>query len=175
MRRSPFVENALLLAIAFVTVQLMLLPLAPGDGIVMPDLVYALVVAWVIRRPASTPLWVVLVIGLYADMMLARPVGLGALALLLAAEGFRARSVLFHGAPFPLEWLAAAAGFAAMLVGMRLALELVFTDAPGIAVMVRALVATALAYPVVALGLSWCVELRMPRGSGSGRGFGRLS
>lgn len=175
MRRAPFLENTLLLAIAFVATQFMLLPLAPGDGIVMPDLIYALVIAWVIRRPASTPLWVVLVIGLLADVMLARPIGLGALALVLAAEGFRARSVMFHGAPFPLEWLAATAGFAAILVGMRLALDLVLADAPAIAVMLRYLAATALAYPVVAFGLSWCVGLRMPRGSGSGRGFGRLS
>lgn len=175
MRRSPLVGNALLLALAFVAAQLMLLPLAPGDGIVIPDLIYALVIAWVIRRPAATPMWVVLVIGLYADVMLSRPVGLGALALLLVAEAFRSRSVLFHGSPFPLEWLAAAAGFAAMLVGERLALDLILADAPGVAMMARYLVATALAYPLVVLGLSWCFGIRTPRGSGSGRGFGRLS
>ena len=87
----------------------------------------------------------------------------------------RSRSVLFPGAPFPLAWLAAPAGLAAMLAGERLALELVFADAPGVAVMVRYVVATAIAYPLVVLGLSWCVGLKTRRGSGSGRGFGRLS
>ncbi len=175
MKRSPVLENTVLLGAALVAMQLMLLPLAPGDGMVMPDLVYALVVAWVIRRPASTPLWVVLLIGRLAVVLLARPVGLGALALVLAAEVFRSRAVFFHGSPFPLEWLGAVAGFAAMLIGMRLALELVFADVPTVAAMLHYLAATALAYPVVALGLGWGLGLRMPRGSGSGRGFGRIS
>jgi hypothetical protein len=50
--------------------------------------------------------------------MLSRPVGLGALALLLSAEAMRTKAGLFRGAPFVVEWLAAVALFAVSLLGM---------------------------------------------------------
>ena len=87
-----------------------MIPLGPGGALVAPDLLYCLLVAWVVRRPARTPLWAIVALGLFADVMLSRPLGLGALALMLAVEAFRRRAVLFHGAPFLLEWLAAVAG-----------------------------------------------------------------
>ena len=83
--------------------------------------------------------------------------------------------------PFPLEWLAATAAFAAMLAGMEIALALVFADRPGFAAtLVRYGVTTALAYPLIVLGLTWCLNLRATRspaaaafrwgGSGEARG-----
>ena len=116
-----FAETPVLLALGFVAVFAALIPLAPGGGLAAPDLLYCLVVAWVVRRPAHVARGD-LVLGLFADVMLSRPLGLGALALMLLAEVFRRRAVLFYGAPFLVEWLAAAAGFAAMLAAMHLAL-----------------------------------------------------
>jgi rod shape-determining protein MreD len=167
-------ETAILLGLGFVAVQAALIPLGPGGGLIPPDLVYCLVVAWVIRRPAQTPFWLVLLLGLFADVMLSRPIGLGALALLLAAEAFRARAGLFHGTPFLIEWLAAAAGFAVMLAGMHLALELVFAAPPGLGASLRYLLATAIAYPLVVLGLTWCLRVRAPRTAAGPRRLGRL-
>ena len=118
-RRLPAsVEKALLVGLGVVAVVAAMTPLAPGGGMVAPDLLYAVIVAWVIRRPAATPLWAVLALGLFADVMLSRPIGLGALGLLFASEFFRARAATFHGVPFPLEWLAAAVVFAAMLAAI---------------------------------------------------------
>jgi rod shape-determining protein MreD len=168
-------ETAILLGLGFVAVQAALIPLGPGGGLVPPDLLYCLVVAWVIRRPAQTPLWLVLLLGLFADVILSRPIGLGALALLLAAEAFRARAILFHGTPFLVEWLAATVGFAVMLAGMHLALELVFAHPPGFAASLRYLLATAIAYPLVVLGLTWCLRLRAPRAAQGPQRMGRLT
>ena len=143
-------EKALLPVLGVVAVYAALVPLGPGSGLVPPDLLYCLVVAWVIRRPASAPLGVVLLLGLFGDLMLSRPPGLGALGLLLASEAFRANRRFFHGVPFLVEWLAATAGFAAMLAGIGLALALTLADPPGLAASLRHVLATALAYPLVA-------------------------
>ena len=43
---------------------------------------------------------------------------------------------------------------------MQLALALVFADGPGLAALARYAVTTALAYPLVVLGLVWCLNLR---------------
>ncbi len=170
----PFTEKLLFLALGVVAVQAALIPLGPGGALVPPDLLYGLTVAWVIRRPATAPIWVVLALGLFADVMLSRPLGLGALGLLLASEWFRHRARRFHGAPFPLEWLAAAAGFAAMLAGMAIAMALVLLDPPGLGTLLHHLLTTALAYPLIVFGLTWCLRLRAPQAHRFGNPLGRL-
>jgi len=171
---SPSGEQALLLGLGLVAVLAVMIPLGPGGALVPPHLLYALLVAWVIRRPATTPLWAVLALGLFGDVMLSLPIGLGALGLMLAVEGFRSRAVLFHGTPFVLEWVAAAIGFALMLAGMHLALRLVFVAPPGLGPSLRFLLATAIAYPLVVLGITWCLGVRAPR-EAAGQRLGRLA
>lgn len=170
----PLVETGLLLGLGVAAILVAVIPFDLGGGLVAPDLVYCLVIAWVIRRPARTPLWLIVVLGLFADLMLSRPVGLGALGLLLAAELFRRRARLLHGTPFPIEWIAVAAVFAVVLGAMQLVLTLVLAPAPGLPALGRHLVATTLAYPIVVLGLTWCLRLRAPRTPGAAPGRGRL-
>ena len=50
-----------------------------------------------------------------------------------------------------------------MLAAMHLALALVFAHPPGAVRLARYLFATTLAYPLVVLGLAWCLRLRAPR------------
>jgi rod shape-determining protein MreD len=166
-------EPAVLLGLGCLAVFAVMIPFGPGGALVAPDLLYCLLVAWVVRRPARTPLWEIVALGLFADVMLSRPLGLGALALMLAVEAFRRRALLFHGAPFLLEWGAAVAGFALMLVGLHLALELVFVAPPGLIPSARHLLATAIAYPLLVLGLTWCLRVRAPRAVAAYR-LGRL-
>ena len=175
-RRLPAsVEKALLVGLGVVAVVAAMTPLAPGGGMVAPDLLYAVIVAWVIRRPAATPLWAVLALGLFADVMLSRPIGLGALGLLFASEFFRARAATFHGVPFPLEWLAAAVVFAAMLAAIAArAHGRCRRTARGRPARRAISLATALAYPLVVLGLTWCLRLRAPQAQRFGDPLGRL-
>jgi rod shape-determining protein MreD len=168
-----FVETPLYLALGGVAVVAPLIPLAPGGRLMPPDLAYCLTVAWAVRRPGRLPFWAVLVVGLLGDVMLARPLGLGALGLLLLAEVFRHRAHLFWSAPFPLEWLAATGAFAAMLAAEHLALEVVFATPPGLALAARYFLATAVAYPFVVLGLTWCLGIRAPRAGDGDYALGR--
>lgn len=162
-RRLPTVAEAVVyLALGVAATLAALLPLAPGSRLMPPDLGFCLTIAWVIRRPARLPFPAILVVGLLGDLLLARPVGLGALGLLLVAEAFRHRAPLFWSAPFPVEWLAASVAFAGMLAAENLALAAVFAEPTGAALAVRHVAATAVAYPFVVLGLVWCAGLRAP-------------
>jgi rod shape-determining protein MreD len=166
-------ETAVLVGLGVVSALAVTIPLGPGGALVAPDLLYCLLVGWVIRRPARTPLWAVVALGLFADVMLSRPLGLGALGLMLVVETFRRRALLFHGTPFVIEWAAAVVGFAALLFGMHVALELVLVAPPGLMPSARYLLATGIAYPLVVLGLTWCLRVRAPRAASAYR-IGRL-
>jgi rod shape-determining protein MreD len=162
------VHTAMLLLLGFAAIYAQLIPLGPGGDLVAPDLLFCIVVAWTIRAPAMVAFGLVVGLGLFADLMLSRPVGLGALALLLATEAFRAHRDLVRGSPFVVEWLAALAAFAAAHAFMHLALRLTFADVPDLGASLRYLVATAFAYPIVAflltlglgLGTAFSPELR---------------
>ena len=56
--------------------------------------------------------------------------------------------------------------FAAVLAGMEVALALVFADGPGFAALARYARHHGLAYPLIVLGLTWCLGL----GDGSAKG-----
>lgn len=160
-----YVELTLLPALGVVAIVGATMPLDPGR-LTPPDLAYCLMVAWVIRRPARVPVWVAPALGLFGDVMLMRPLGLGALGLMCATEVFRARAVLFQSSPFVMEWIAAVAGVAAMLFGMRLVLGVTFADGPSLVRLGGAVLATGAAYPLVVLGLVWCLGLRAGSGGG---------
>jgi rod shape-determining protein MreD len=156
------VERAVFVGLGIVAVEAALIPLGPGSALVAPDLLFGLVIAWVVRRPATAPFWAIVALGLFADLMMSRPLGLGALGLMLASEWFRRRAARFRAGPFPLEWLAMTLAFAAVLGGMEVALALVLADGPGPAALARYAVTTGMTYPLIVLGLTWCLRLGAP-------------
>jgi hypothetical protein len=95
-----------------------------------------------------------------ADILLSRPIGLGARGLLLAAEVAGRKAATFRDLPVPDEWAAAARGYAAILAGICALLRLTFAETPTLHDLLRYLVATTLAYPLVALAVAWGVRLR---------------
>ncbi len=143
-----------LFLLGLAAVALALVPLAPGGGLVPPDLLFCLVLAWVLRAPEPVPVWALVVLGLFADAMLSRPMGLGALGLLLAAEAVSQLAPRLRGAHFVLEWLVAGVLFALVLAGTQLAMRVVFADAPPVGDLLRYVAATVIAYPVVALAVA---------------------
>ncbi len=150
MNGSQPLRLAMLFGFGLVAVLAAMIPLGPGGALVPPDLLFCLVMAWTLRVPGSVPIWALVLLGLFADAMLSRPMGLGALGLLFAAEAMRGLKPRLRGLPFPAEWLVAAVLFALVLAGMHLAMRLVFAEAPPPVDLMRYMVATVLAYPVVA-------------------------
>ena len=174
-RLAPWAERAALPLLGLIAIYAALLPFSPGSGAPVPDILYCLVIAWVIRRPESAPLVIVLGLGLLADILLTRPLGLGALGLVLASEVMRRRASLFRGGPFIVEWIAAMLLFAATLAAVTLVLRVSFADAPGLGPLGWHLFATAAIYPFVALLLVLCLGFAAPRPTPAGTRLGRLS
>jgi rod shape-determining protein MreD len=150
--------------LALLALHLPLVPVGHEPGrAALPDLVFCLMVAAVAWRPALAPLPLVLVLGLAADVLLGRPLGLGALGLVLATEMLRARGRGRGG--FAGEWLVASLLFGLVLAGMALLLALTFSAGPGVEPLTRHWVATMLAYPLIAALLR--LTIRLLPGGGS--------
>ena len=86
---SPVAGNLVLAGFGLVAIMAAMIPLAPGGALGPPDILWCVVVAFAVRRPGAAPAWLIVALGLAADLMLSRPLGLGALALFLSAETMR--------------------------------------------------------------------------------------
>jgi rod shape-determining protein MreD len=161
-RAAPFLRRLAFLALGIAAVYLPLTPLAPGADRVAPDVLYCLVIAWVLRDPAAAPLWTILALGLFADLMLSRPIGLCALGLLFASEFARNHGDILRGTPIVVEWIAAVLVFALMIACIGAVLRASFAPAPGFDLSLRLVVQTALLYPVVSLATALGMRLFGP-------------
>ncbi len=161
--RSPRLEMALLLGLGIGAIHIPLVPysLAAEDG-GPPDLLFCLVVAWMVRRPDTAPLVLILALGLLADVLNSRPLGLGALALVLSSELFRAQRSLLFGVPFVLEWIAVVLTLIVTALCAFLLLKVTFIDGPSMRQLMSQALVTALFYPVMVVFLHWIIGIRAP-------------
>ncbi len=163
-RYGPGVEALTIMGLGLASIYLALLPLSlAAQRFPAPDLAFCIVAAWVIRRPETASFWIVLALGALGDVLLARPVGLGALALLLAAEVLRARAGFLRGVPFMVEWVVTALVFAAMAFGMDAVLHLAFLEGARLGTLLGFILTTALCYPPVVAILALGLGLRTGR------------
>ncbi len=177
MRRTPLppaIERLTICILVLAAIYLALVPFGAPGAAPMPDLTFCIVAAWVIRRPAAAPFWMVLALGLLADVMLSRPPGLGALALLIVTERLRAHAGVFSGTAFAIEWLAVTVAFAAQIAIVAAGLALTMVAGPPAAVLGWYLAGTALVYPLVVGVLRGLVRLRMPQAGRAPVRLGRL-
>lgn len=166
-RAEPYrlIRQAVFLLLCLATVYLPLAPVAPGADRVAPDALFCLAMAWVLRDPASAPLWIILLAGLLADALLARPLGLGALALVVATEIARSRREAVMGTNLLIEWLFVFSVFCLTWFGLLLVLRLSFSEAPSLETTLRLLREIALLYPVVSLASMLGFRIFGPRPS----------
>lgn len=144
---SALIQRAIVAALGVVVIHVPLVPVDhAADRVANPDLLFCLLAAWTLRRPAAVPLPLVLVLGLAADLLLGRPPGPGALGLVLATEYLRTR----RPSGFAREAIRAALIFAALLAGTALLLLVTLAPSPGLEPLARHWFATTIAYPAVA-------------------------
>ncbi len=152
---------ALYLAIAAVLLFLRLLPISPGTGgLPGPDLMLALTLAWVLRRPDYVPALMIAAVFVLEDLMYQRPPGLWALAVLLGTEFLRAREPGLRDLTFLLEWLVVGAVMAAMLLLTRTVLLVLMVPQPPLGLALLQYLATLVAYPVVVVASHLAFGLR---------------
>lgn len=141
-------------AYAALSVVLMFIAILPLDhvpgSLPGPDMLLAVTCLWVIRKPEHAPVWLVAAVFLLADLLLTRPPGLGAAAVVLVTEYLRRRSSLTTEVSFMMEWAVAGSMMAIVMVGTATVLVILGSPAPGIGLLLVRLLGTVLIYPLVA-------------------------
>jgi len=137
------------LALAVILVLLLPLDTLPR-GWAGPDMLLLLTLVWAVRRPDHVPVLLVAPVFLLADLLFDRPPGLWTALVVILTETMRARAEGLRRQPFPVEWLTATIGILAIMLGARAALSIVLVAQPMLALTLMQIIATVLAYPVVA-------------------------
>ncbi len=151
------------LLIAAVSILARILPLAHEEGgWPAPDLLLALTMAWVLRRPAHLPAVAIALVFLAEDLFLMRPPGLWALAVLAGTEFLRRRQAVVREMNLMLEWAMVAATLVAMSVAYRLVLVIVMAPRHPLDLSAMQLAVTILVYPLVVLVLQSVLRVRKP-------------
>ncbi len=149
------------LLIACITIFARLLPMDLGPGSTpLPDLLLAVTVAWVLRRPEQVPALMIAAVFLICDMLFLRPPGLWTLIVLLATEFLRSRVGLARELPFPLEWAMVALVLLSATLAEGLILTILVVPNSAIGVALLHILLTLLAYPVVVAALRFVLGLR---------------
>ena len=76
----------------------------PYWGVVAPMLSMPAVFYWAVHRPDLLPPSMAFLLGLFQDIILGTPLGIGALVLLLLQGGVSAQSSVFYGKSFLINW-----------------------------------------------------------------------
>jgi rod shape-determining protein MreD len=153
--RAAFAVLIGLLAI----VRLMPLDVAPAP-LPGPDVILAVTFAWLIRRPAYVPAWLIAGLFLLLDLLLQRPPGLGALTVLLATEFLRRRHAATRALPFLLEWAVVTGVLLAMVAAMQAMLALTLTPRPPLGLDIIRALFTAAIYPAAVGATAWLFRVR---------------
>lgn len=161
----PRWQGALIFCVfAFCLVIFALIPVGlSADAQGTPDLLPALIFAWMVRSPESLPVSILVLVALFSDLMLSQPVGLRALLLLIGGVyvGHVGRTIIEQ--MFVVEWAGFALAFGVMLGIEALVLQLSFAPVPALGLMLWHWLASGLAYPLIAGILHFGLKVRAPR------------
>ncbi|MCF6271761.1 MAG: hypothetical protein L3J37_01030 [Rhodobacteraceae bacterium] len=146
------------LAIAYPLLPLQFSP----ERLAPPDLLLALVLAWLVRQPKSAPLLLIAALALFADAVLMRPLGLWAGLTLLASEIIRhsARTIQERG--FLMEFTSFAALLIAMAVIQNILLWASFSQPLDLRNTAQFVLLTLVCYPVIVLCMHYILRIRKP-------------
>lgn len=163
---SLLARRGLYLVVASVMVLGAMVPLAAiPRAVPPPEMLLALTLAWIVRRPREVPLISVAVVFVAADLLLQRPPGLHAALVIGATEWLRARPARLSG--FVAEWPLAAGLILVVAVAEQAVLTASLAGAPAQGPAAARALLTAAAYPAAVLAASWLLGARRaPRGAG---------
>ncbi len=163
-------------SLALITTLIAILPLGlSAEARAMSDLYFCLVFAWVIRRPSTAPMGLILVMALLADFLLMRPLGLWSFTILMASEFARSQRIPLREQMFIIEWFIFALVFAAALFVNTVILKFSFSPTPSFNLMFSFFVSTIIAYPIVVALLYWVFRVRAPQAPGGYTRLGRTT
>jgi rod shape-determining protein MreD len=127
-----------------------------------PDMMLAITLAWVARRPDLVPAMSIVFAFLLADLLFLRPPGLLALVILLATEFLRARSETLRSGSFAFEWITVALIIVAITLGNRAIIAVTASHQAPLALAMFQMMMTILAYPAAVLVSYLAFGIRRP-------------
>ncbi len=139
---------------------------------VWPDLLLAVVLVWVIRRPEHLPTASVAGLMFLTDLLFQRPPGLWAALVLILTEMLRNRAAAMRTLPFMFEWGSVTLGIVTVTLVNRAVLALTVTPQAGIALTLSQMVATSAVYPLIAGAAALIFGVTRP-GPGKVDAFGK--
>ncbi len=149
------------LALGLMFLQLLPLQTIPRSW-APPDMMLAITLAWVARRPDLVPVLSSFSVVPLADLLFLRPPGLLALGILVATEFLRSRSETLRSGSFAFEWITVALIVVAITLANRAILAVTATDQTPLALGMFQMMMTVLAYPVAVLFSFLAFGIRRP-------------
>lgn len=127
-----------------------------------PDMILAITMVWVARRPDLAPVLSIAAVYLLADLLFQRPPGLMALAVLIATEFLRSRSEAIRSGSFAFEWLTVALVIVAITLGYRAVLATTASPQTPLTLSMFQMFMTILAYPLAVMVSYLLFGIRRP-------------
>lgn len=155
IRRGVFLG----LAVLVIIIQLLPLNIQPARW-AGPDVLLAITLVWVARRPEYLPVLVIAGVFLLADLLFQRAPGLWAALVVLLSEAIRKRSRDFRSMPVIAEWSTVAIGIVGITLLNRLVLGIVMTPQPPLGMVLIQMLSTIIIYPPVAIFAHWIFGIR---------------
>ncbi len=113
-----------------------------------PDILLAMTLVWVARRPEYLPVYIVAAIFLMTDLLFQRPPGLWAALVVILTEAIRKRSHEFRSLPLVAEWGSVALGIVLITVANRLIMAVTMTPQAPLGLTLIQMVSTIVIYPI---------------------------
>ena len=140
------------MALAFVLIVVDLVPLDMRPSLwVAPDLLLAVTLAWVVRKPTYVPVVVIATLFLMTDFLFMRPPGLWAALVVILSEVMRRQHREFRNMPLLVEWGTVAFGIVVITIVNRLVLAVVMLPQAPLGLTLIEMIATILVYPIILL------------------------
>lgn len=138
------------LAVALALIFAQLLPLETSPrAFAPPDLILAVTLVWIARRPDFLPVPLIALVFLISDLLFQRPPGLWTALVLILTEVIRARASGLRNVPFGLEWVTVAVGIFAITMVNRATLAIALTPQAPLTLTLIQMAMTILVYPVI--------------------------
>ncbi|WP_166416590.1 hypothetical protein [Cochlodiniinecator piscidefendens] len=116
---------------------------------IAPDILLAITLCWLIRRPRYVPVFLIGLVFLMTDLLLMRPPGLMAALVVLTTEFLRARLHLLRELPFLFEWGVIGGAILVVFIADRSMLSLALTGTPTLSQTLVLALTTWAVYPIV--------------------------
>ncbi|WP_375255844.1 rod shape-determining protein MreD [Yoonia sp.] len=158
---KTWINRGVFVGLAFIIVVIALVPrdMRPHSW-AGPDMLLAVTLAWVARKPSYLPVIVVAAFFLMTDFLFMRPPGLWAALVVILTEVIRRRTHEFRNMPLLAEWGTIAGGIVAITLANLIVLTVVMLPRPPVSLTVTQMLATILVYPLVLLAAHFIFGVR---------------